>query len=550
MTGDEFEQHVRQVARSIWNLGPSEGGAEFMDGQEIDCVCRTPDVVHLVECTMERTLDKVNKDINKLVNARRGEERKGNTAKGWIVTLSEPTPHQRTQSRANAVSILSISEFRAKLFDAADYLNARWKYRFGSATDPDTGKLLLPDNEFVPLPFTNVDTGEEYTIAKLIELLTLAKRTVVLLGPFGAGKSLTVREVFHALRQAFFEDSSSPVPVAVNLREHWGQADTDEALQRHASRIGFQHRYQLVRAWNAGILVPLLGNNLLASTTKSGDDGADGNLHWRCAPEPPHRCRLRLMTHVFLDDSGKFSDSDFVCLAGYIADDDGWNSLCADWGTLLSKHKIPFIHMKDMVALRGPYENLGWTHEQRDAVLSEFIDTIRKHVIAGFGVGVAAKYLRSMEKEARRVIGDPYLLCFQRILRRVIGKLREIGYTGPITAVFDDCEEYSVRCYRMWSALRTHAPELALLMPSITFADDVMFYPLQAADILAWETNKHLRQMAGQHKIRKQMERLMQSTEPGYGLEYISEFYDAEALDRLYSDIKSGKVQVLAKVER
>jgi len=256
------------------------------------------------------------------------------------------------------------------------------------------------------------------------------------------------------------------------------------------------------------------------------------------------------MLHAFFDDSGKFTDSDFVCLAGYIATDENWQGFSDEWGPLLLRHKIPYVHMKEMIALRGPYESLGWDAAHRDAVLLEFIDVIRRHVIGGFGIGVDAKYLRSMSKDARTVIGDPAMLCFQRILRRVVEKLDEVGYESSIAAVFDDCEEYSVRCYRMWSALRRVAPSLSKKVPSITFADDIVFWPLQAADVLAWETNKNLRQQAGKHKTRKQIERLMQSTEPEYGLDYQSELYDSETLDDLYAQIKSGKVRILKKVKR
>lgn len=254
------------------------------------------------------------------------------------------------------------------------------------------------------------------------------------------------------------------------------------------------------------------------------------------------------MAHAFFDDSGKFADTDFVCIAGYIAHDSAWEELCQKWGMLLLRHNIPFIHMKDLIPLRGPYENLGWDIAKRDEVLREFIDVIREHVVGGFGVGVDSKYLRSMCKDAKQQIGDPAMLCFQRILRIVVNKLQSVGYQSSISPVFDDCEEYSVRCYRMWSRLRKNAPELSAAVPSITFANDHHFWPLQAADVLAWETNKHLRQMAGNFNMRKQMETLMQSTTPGYGLDYTSELWDAETLEELYRDIKSGKVKIIDRI--
>ena len=71
MTGFEFEDRVRTVARSLWHLSPGQGAAEFIGAEEIDCVCRTEDLVHLVECTQLRTMEKYRLQVSKLVTAKR-----------------------------------------------------------------------------------------------------------------------------------------------------------------------------------------------------------------------------------------------------------------------------------------------------------------------------------------------------------------------------------------------------------------------------------------------------------------------------------------------
>jgi hypothetical protein len=232
------------------------------------------------------------------------------------------------------------------------------------------------------------------------------------------------------------------------------------------------------------------------------------------------------MGHAFFDESGKLADSDFVCIAGYIAGDEDWNKFCEKWGSLLGRHKIPYIHMREMIALSGPYQAKGWTHKERDEVLTEFIDVIREHIWGGFGVAVNAKYLRSMGKDAMKRIGDPQIFCFQRIISRVLLRLEEVGYQPVISAIFDDSEAYSVRCYRTWSKLRRMVPAMHKRIPSITFADDKHFFPLQAADILAWETNKSLRQQVGNLPVRGTLTRLLSDTEPGFNLDYTGEAWN------------------------
>ena len=265
MTGREFEQEVPIVARALWNLAPGEGASELINNDEIDCVCRTEELVHLIECTTDRGMQKFRLQVSKLERAKRGLERKGETVKLWIVTRDDPTAMQRSSAREDGITALALEEFKRRLLNSQQYLEARWKYRFGSATDPEDGSSQLPDEEYVEQPLTHYESTKSYSIREICDLLYQG-RTVVLLGPFGAGKSLTLREVFRYLRRNFYRDRTDQTPIAINLRDHWGQRRAEEVLRRHAEEVGFDQPNQLVRAWNAGQLIPLLdGFDELAS---------------------------------------------------------------------------------------------------------------------------------------------------------------------------------------------------------------------------------------------------------------------------------------------
>ena len=257
MTGREFEQEVRAVARALWSLAPGGGASELINNDEIDCVCRTEELVHLIECTTDGRMEKFRTQVLKLGTARRELQRKGETVKLRIVTLNDPTPLQRSTARQEGIEALSIQDFKRRLLDSRQYLEARWQYRFGSATDPESDSYRLPDDEYVQLPLTPIGSTESYSIRNICDLLTEGN-TVVLTGPFGAGKSLTVREIFNRLRRDFYRVRTEKTPVAINLRDHWGQPNVDEVLRRHASAVGFDPPSQLVRAWNAGQLIALL----------------------------------------------------------------------------------------------------------------------------------------------------------------------------------------------------------------------------------------------------------------------------------------------------
>ena len=257
LVGQTFEQEVREVARALWDLPPGEGASEFINNDEIDCVCRTEELIHLIECTTDGTMKKFRQQVTKLIGAKRHLERSGETVKMRIVTREDPSPQQRSSARSEGITALSIHEFRRGLLNSQQYIEARWKYRFGSASDPEGGGSRLADDEYVQQPLTRSGSHETYTINNICNLLREGK-VVVLVGPFGAGKSLTVREVFRRLRSEYYRKREERTPIAINLRDHWGQPRVDEVLHRHANMTGFDHPSQLVRAWNAGQLLPLL----------------------------------------------------------------------------------------------------------------------------------------------------------------------------------------------------------------------------------------------------------------------------------------------------
>ena len=265
MIGPSFETEVRRVARALWNLLPGEAAAERINNDEIDCICRTEDLIHLIECTTDSRMEKFRSQVTKLRNAKSYLEGSNSTVKLWIVAKEEPTPDQRSYARGFGITALSLHEFKRRLLDSTQYLEARWAYRFGSATDPGDGNFQLSEEEYVEQPLTDFISSVPYSINEICDLLK-TKKTIVLIGPFGAGKSLTVREIFKKLRRDFYRDSTESTPIAINLRDHWRQPTVEETLRRHASHVGFEKPHQLVRAWNAGELLPLLdGFDELAS---------------------------------------------------------------------------------------------------------------------------------------------------------------------------------------------------------------------------------------------------------------------------------------------
>ena len=248
-----FEDEVRRVARALWPHAEFSG-ATVIGGRETDGVFYTEDCIHVVEATISRNKAKAQADINKLnKNLQRFRNRSGTQAvKGWFVTRDEPTADQRLVANKyrNAVNTVSFSQFQARLIDSKAYLSARDNYPFGSVRDPVTGSFD-PKIEYVPLDIAIADSAETISHKELSNQISQGK-TIVLLGDYGAGKSMTLREIYRDLRRKHFRNQTYQFPVYLNMRDHYGQSSSSEIINRHAEEVGYNTPSHLVRAWRAG----------------------------------------------------------------------------------------------------------------------------------------------------------------------------------------------------------------------------------------------------------------------------------------------------------
>lgn len=190
-----FEDEVRRIARARWPQA-EYGGAAMVDGRERDGIFETEDVVHYVEATRSRREEKARDDTKKIFSMmlEQQKQRSMKGAVGWFVTHDEPTADQREAVRQHGkgqVKAVSFSQFQQALVDVPQYLAKRENHFFGSIADPTTGQLK-PQVDYIPLDLTALATADPLDTATLASGISSGE-SYVLLGDYGAGKSMTLR---------------------------------------------------------------------------------------------------------------------------------------------------------------------------------------------------------------------------------------------------------------------------------------------------------------------------------------------------------------------
>ena len=206
-----FEDNVRRIARELWPAAEYDGST-ITGGRERDGVFETEECVHFVEATTSKRMEKARYDVNKLEQAIREHNKKGTgkPARGWFVTRDEPygRPAKHIRPKARVHKGLSFHQFQGHLVDASAYLSARNHYPFGSIADPVTG-AKDPNVNYVPLDLVQRGTSELWKTKDLCAALVNG-RSFTVLGDYGAGKSMTLREVSGTFESRISKGSAPP----------------------------------------------------------------------------------------------------------------------------------------------------------------------------------------------------------------------------------------------------------------------------------------------------------------------------------------------------
>ena len=202
---------------------------------------------------------------------------------------------------------------------------------------------------------------------------------------------------------------------------------------------------------------------------------------------------MALLTAYF-DDSGTHNNSPVVTYAGFIGREEVWADLESAWRALLKQHGIKRFHLAHMEAGSGEFDM--WGRTRSDMVLHDFRQLILDRDLWGIACSVArADWNELVTGMARQHMSEPDDFCAEICLFDALNFTTVDEIENKVAVVFDD------RPHRSAAILRKaqpwlHEPHNGMELLSVTFSNATKLIPLQAADMLAWETYTHVQKWA------------------------------------------------------
>lgn len=260
--------------------------------------------------------------------------------------------------------------------------------------------------------------------------------------------------------------------------------------------------------------------------------------------------------HIFADESGKFHSAPVVAFAGFVGSVDQWQVFNAGWESIMQKEHITSIHTSKLMSSPGAYQGRRFSSSQKYDLLQKCLALANTHAFMALGSAVDSVAFKRLSKHSKDKVGkDGHVMAFMAFLHQLVESF-EIAAANhligrqPIALVFDDNREYAAKCYRIFSLRRQGNPTWRNWLKSICFADDEANTPIQAADILAWTLNQHLklaRNSSDSSLSKAQIETLINSATDGLGGGALE--YDAHALRNLDKELKTRDFYETVKIE-
>lgn len=219
---------------------------------------------------------------------------------------------------------------------------------------------------------------------------------------------------------------------------------------------------------------------------------------------PAHTREGRLMAvfGAFVDDSGSHAQSPLMILAGLVASHEDWKRFSDEWYQALTSGKPlkPFngsVYFKSTEAegLTKCFD--GFTREEADEKVDLLTDITLKYSLYGMlsavrwsdFVGIVQAGVPRPKGRLHHYFQHPYYLCFHDIVSSIFTQQVSLNHNDEIDFAFDKQGKLLTRCMAQYEKLRPNfLPEFAAIAGQVIPGDDKVLLPLQAADLLAWQS--------------------------------------------------------------
>ena len=203
---------------------------------------------------------------------------------------------------------------------------------------------------------------------------------------------------------------------------------------------------------------------------------------------------------VYFDDSGTDAGTPVAVAACYVAQKTQWDEFVRNWDQVMADEGFDMFHMAEFVAKpeMGHKPFCDWSREKKDRVYKKLASIINTRVRKGFAVAVPKKPFDEyvFHEFKQQYAKNHYVWAVKSVLGFIDNWRQQFSVGVPMQYVFESGSLGEDQVDAVWKECLLHKEserKYGIVPNGVMFQDKRHFKPLQAADILAWQTQNHMR---------------------------------------------------------
>jgi uncharacterized protein DUF3800 len=202
---------------------------------------------------------------------------------------------------------------------------------------------------------------------------------------------------------------------------------------------------------------------------------------------------------VYFDDSGTDAGTPVAVAACYVATKTQWDEFVRNWDEVRKEEGFDVFHMAEFAAKpeAGHEPFCHWNVAKKTRVYRRLASIINTRVRKGFAVAVPKQpFDEYFFDELKGYAQNHYVWAVKSVLGFIDNWRQEFSITIPMQYVFESGSLGEKQIEAVWKEclLRKNSEKRYGIVPNgVMFQDKRLFKPLQAADILAWQTQNNMR---------------------------------------------------------
>jgi hypothetical protein len=198
-----------------------------------------------------------------------------------------------------------------------------------------------------------------------------------------------------------------------------------------------------------------------------------------------------LVSHT--DDSGSDRQGPIFVLAGYVSTVNRWKDFSDAWDGALKSGPRPLPYFKMQHAAfsnKGVFK--GWTKSERDKKIMELANIVKSYAMFGVCAALWWDEFAAVQKKYPHYPINPYSLLFNYTMFLAITHVMHLKLEETIDFVFDEQGQDGRVAYQSYEFAKVTIPSgmLQYIAGPPSHKSDRIVLPLQAADMLAWQSRR------------------------------------------------------------